>query len=70
VAITALPYRFYALAYPDRLLATHFLKKGEPRDREGLKQLKAGKATYDQVVDRRGKPYLRAMTPSRPPAAS
>lgn len=32
-------------------------------DREGLKQLKAGKATYDQVVDRRGKPYLRAMTP-------
>ena len=32
-------------------------------DWEGLKQLKAGKATYDQVVDRHGKPYLRAMTP-------
>jgi hypothetical protein len=32
-------------------------------DKEGLKQLKAGKAGYDQVIERDGKPYLRAMTP-------
>jgi hypothetical protein len=32
-------------------------------DQEGLKQLKAGKASYDQVIQRDGKPYLRAMTP-------
>jgi hypothetical protein len=32
-------------------------------DREGLKQLKAGKASYDQVIQREGKPYLRAITP-------
>jgi hypothetical protein len=32
-------------------------------DREGLKQLKAGKASYDQVIQRDGKPYLRAITP-------
>jgi hypothetical protein len=32
-------------------------------DQEGLKQLKAGKARYDQVIQRDGKPYLRAMTP-------
>jgi hypothetical protein len=32
-------------------------------DKEGLKRLKAGKASYDQVIQRNGKPYLRAMTP-------
>lgn len=32
-------------------------------DREGIKQLKAGKAFYDQVEERDGKPYLRAITP-------
>ena len=32
-------------------------------DKEGLKQLKAGKASYDQVIQREGKPYLRAITP-------
>jgi uncharacterized protein DUF3365 len=32
-------------------------------DKEGVKQMKAGKDFYDQVVSRDGKPYLRAMTP-------
>lgn len=32
-------------------------------DKEGLRQLKAGKASYDQVIDKDGKPYLRAITP-------
>jgi hypothetical protein len=32
-------------------------------DKEGLKQLKAGKAGYDRVIQRDGKPYLRAITP-------
>ena len=32
-------------------------------DREGLKQLKAGKAGYDEVIRKDGKPYLRAITP-------
>jgi hypothetical protein len=32
-------------------------------DQEGVKQLKAGKASYDQVIHKDGKPYLRAMTP-------
>ena len=32
-------------------------------DKEGLKQLKAGKAGYDRVIERDGKPYLRAITP-------
>jgi hypothetical protein len=32
-------------------------------DKEGLKVLKAGKASYDQVVQRDGKSYLRALTP-------
>jgi hypothetical protein len=32
-------------------------------DREGLKQLKAGLPGYDQVIQRDGKLYLRAMTP-------
>ncbi len=32
-------------------------------DKEGLKELKAGKAGYDQVIRKDGKPYLRAVTP-------
>jgi hypothetical protein len=32
-------------------------------DREGIKQLKAGKASYDQVVRIGSKSYLRAITP-------
>jgi hypothetical protein len=32
-------------------------------DKEGLKQLKAGKAGYDRVIQKDGKPYLRAITP-------
>ncbi len=32
-------------------------------DREGIKQLKAGKDFYDQVIRKDGKPYLRAITP-------
>jgi hypothetical protein len=32
-------------------------------DKEGLKQLKAGKASHDQVVQKDGKPYLRVITP-------
>jgi hypothetical protein len=31
-------------------------------DKEGVKQLKAGKDYYDQVIQKDGKPYLRAMT--------
>src|SRR5262245_7983526 len=31
-------------------------------DNEGLKQLKSGKAGYDRVIYRDGKPYLRAIT--------
>jgi hypothetical protein len=32
-------------------------------DREGIKQLKAGKDYYEQVIEKDGKPYLRAITP-------
>jgi hypothetical protein len=32
-------------------------------DREGVKQLKAGKDYYDQLIVKEGKPYLRAITP-------
>lgn len=32
-------------------------------DKEGLKQLKAGKAYFDRVERKNGKDYLRAMTP-------
>jgi len=32
-------------------------------DREGIKQLKAGKAYYEQVERKEGKAYLRAITP-------
>jgi hypothetical protein len=32
-------------------------------DKEGIKQLKAGKDYYDQVIDKGGKSYLRAITP-------
>jgi hypothetical protein len=31
-------------------------------EKEGIKQLKAGKAYYDQVIQQDGKTYLRAMT--------
>ena len=31
-------------------------------DKEGVKQLKAGKTYYDQVIQKEGKPYLRAIT--------
>ena len=46
---------------------------GEPYDPEnvakdafekaGVKQLKAGKDYYEEIVEKKGKPYLRAMTP-------
>jgi len=32
-------------------------------DREGIKQLKAGKGYYEQLIQKEGKPYLRAITP-------
>jgi hypothetical protein len=32
-------------------------------DKEGIKQLKSGKDYYDQVIEKDGKPYLRAITP-------
>jgi hypothetical protein len=32
-------------------------------DKEGVKQLKAGKAYYEQLIQEGGKPYLRAITP-------
>lgn len=32
-------------------------------DREGIRQMKLGKAFYEQVIHKEGKPYLRAMTP-------
>lgn len=32
-------------------------------DKKGLQQLKAGKDSYDEVVQKDGKPYLRAITP-------
>jgi hypothetical protein len=32
-------------------------------EKEGLKQLKAGKAFYDQVTTKEGKPHLLAITP-------
>ena len=32
-------------------------------DREGIKQLKAGKGYYEQLINKGGKPYLRAITP-------
>jgi hypothetical protein len=32
-------------------------------DKQGIKQLKAGKDFYDEVVHKEGKPYLRAITP-------
>lgn len=32
-------------------------------DKEGLKQLKAGKDYYEQLIQKGGKPYLRAITP-------
>ena len=31
-------------------------------EREGIKQLKSGKAYYEQLIEKGGKPYLRAMT--------
>ncbi len=46
---------------------------GEPYDPEnvaedafekaGVKQLKAGKDYYEEIIEKKGKPYLRAMTP-------
>jgi hypothetical protein len=32
-------------------------------DKEGIKQLLAGKDYYDQIVEKEGKSYLRAITP-------
>jgi hypothetical protein len=32
-------------------------------DKEGIKQLKAGKSSYDRVIQKNGKPYLRVITP-------
>jgi hypothetical protein len=32
-------------------------------DKEGVKQLKAGKDYYEQVIQKDGKPHLRAITP-------
>jgi hypothetical protein len=32
-------------------------------DKEGVKQLKAGKDYYERVIQKEGKPYLRAITP-------
>jgi hypothetical protein len=32
-------------------------------DKEGVKQLKAGKDYYEQLIEKEGKPYLRAITP-------
>ena len=32
-------------------------------DKEGIRQMKLGKAFYEQVIHKDGKPYLRAMTP-------
>jgi hypothetical protein len=32
-------------------------------DKEGVRRLKAGKDYYEKVVEKDGKPYLRAMTP-------
>jgi hypothetical protein len=32
-------------------------------DKEGIKQLKAGKDYYERLVQKEGKPYLRAITP-------
>ncbi len=32
-------------------------------EREGLKRLKAGAQTYDQIIHKDGKPFLRAITP-------
>ena len=32
-------------------------------EKEGIKQLKAGKTSYDEVVTKDGKPYLLAITP-------
>jgi hypothetical protein len=32
-------------------------------DREGVRQLKAGKDYYEQLIQKGGKPYLRAITP-------
>lgn len=32
-------------------------------DKEGIRQLKAGKSFHDQIVTEKGKTYLRAMTP-------
>ncbi len=40
--------------------------KNSPQDdfeKTAVKQLKAGKAWYDQVIEKDGKPYLRAATP-------
>jgi hypothetical protein len=32
-------------------------------DREGVKQLEAGRDYYEQLIQKEGKPYLRAITP-------
>ena len=32
-------------------------------EREGIKQLKSGKAYYEQLIEKGGKRYLRAITP-------
>ena len=32
-------------------------------EKEGLKQLKAGKSLYEKVVEKNGKPHLRTLTP-------
>jgi hypothetical protein len=32
-------------------------------DKEGVKQLKAGKNYYEQLIQKDGRPYLRAITP-------
>ena len=37
--------------------------KKDDFDKEGIRQMKLGKAFYDQVVRKDGKSYLRAMTP-------
>ena len=32
-------------------------------EKEGIKQLKQGKPYYEKIVEKNGKPYLRALTP-------
>jgi hypothetical protein len=32
-------------------------------EKQGVRQLKAGKAYYEEIIEKDGKPFLRAMTP-------